>query len=597
MVTYHLGQARAGPRPDLTSGAREVPSDPVGPADAAVGSGPWSGGCCSWILVVIVRRARRRWRSTTSSSASTPSCATSRSSGTCASSSRPIGPELRQYIVTDNDEERPFSRDQRRWVYTSAKAENTYFGFGTDNDLERIAQLPRSSSRSPFPRGRPARRADAPRSGPPAARAPRCSAAPRGRAKAFRPVVDRQHLGHELRLAQRQRHRGAQPGRAPWPARCRPPARAASRRAPPPRRRPRLADRHRLLRLPRRRRPLRPRPARRPVAAGAGPGHRDQAQPGRQARPRRRAPRRPRSPRRSPRSAASRSGVDCMSPAGHSRLPRRRRAARLRRAHRRGHRPARRHQVGGRRAAPSGTTSPSAWPPRGARRRLRHHRRRRGRHRRGAARVHRPRGAAVPVGLPPRLPDLRRAGPAPTDVVFIGSGKLGLPETRAARHGPRLRHGQRGPRGDALHRLHPGPALPHRPLPHRRGHPVAVAASAASTPTSSRCAAPTTSPRCASSCCASPRACGVAHPALVTADQLEILEDRWRAVTAREVVRLRARVGSSVARGLGGRRAPDDRHVNGPRTSVGSDGRPVRPPRSEGVERPAWSPVPPAGSW
>jgi glutamate synthase domain-containing protein 2 len=25
-----------------------------------------------------------------------------------------IGPELRQYIVTDNDEERPFSRDQRR---------------------------------------------------------------------------------------------------------------------------------------------------------------------------------------------------------------------------------------------------------------------------------------------------------------------------------------------------------------------------------------------------------------------------------------------------------------------------------------------------
>lgn len=47
-----------------------------------------------------------------------------------------IGPELRQYIVTDNDEERPFSRDQRRWVYSSAKKENTYFGFGTDNELE-----------------------------------------------------------------------------------------------------------------------------------------------------------------------------------------------------------------------------------------------------------------------------------------------------------------------------------------------------------------------------------------------------------------------------------------------------------------------------
>jgi glutamate synthase domain-containing protein 2 len=47
-----------------------------------------------------------------------------------------IGPELRQYIVTDNDEERPFTRDQRRWIYSSAKRENTYFGFGTDNDLD-----------------------------------------------------------------------------------------------------------------------------------------------------------------------------------------------------------------------------------------------------------------------------------------------------------------------------------------------------------------------------------------------------------------------------------------------------------------------------
>jgi glutamate synthase domain-containing protein 2 len=48
-----------------------------------------------------------------------------------------IGPELRQYIVTNNDEERPFSRDDRRWVYASAKRQNNYFGFGTDNDLEK----------------------------------------------------------------------------------------------------------------------------------------------------------------------------------------------------------------------------------------------------------------------------------------------------------------------------------------------------------------------------------------------------------------------------------------------------------------------------
>jgi glutamate synthase (ferredoxin) len=47
-----------------------------------------------------------------------------------------IGPELRQYVVAGNDEERPFSRDQRRWVYASAKLQNNYFGFGTDNDVE-----------------------------------------------------------------------------------------------------------------------------------------------------------------------------------------------------------------------------------------------------------------------------------------------------------------------------------------------------------------------------------------------------------------------------------------------------------------------------
>ncbi len=47
-----------------------------------------------------------------------------------------VGPELRQYIVTDNNEERPFSRDQRRWVYSTAKQENPYFGFGTDNDID-----------------------------------------------------------------------------------------------------------------------------------------------------------------------------------------------------------------------------------------------------------------------------------------------------------------------------------------------------------------------------------------------------------------------------------------------------------------------------
>jgi len=47
-----------------------------------------------------------------------------------------IGPELRQYIVASDNEERPFSRAQRRWVYASSKSQNNYFGFGTSVDAE-----------------------------------------------------------------------------------------------------------------------------------------------------------------------------------------------------------------------------------------------------------------------------------------------------------------------------------------------------------------------------------------------------------------------------------------------------------------------------
>lgn len=47
-----------------------------------------------------------------------------------------VGPEMRQYIVAGNDEERPSSRDQRAWIYRSAKGLNNYMGFGTDNDVE-----------------------------------------------------------------------------------------------------------------------------------------------------------------------------------------------------------------------------------------------------------------------------------------------------------------------------------------------------------------------------------------------------------------------------------------------------------------------------
>src|ERR671918_130031 len=67
-----------------------------------------------------------------------------------------VGPELRQYIVTGNDEERPFSRDQRRWVYASSKLENNYFGFGTDNDIEHTFEYP-IVKHSPFPASAAAR--------------------------------------------------------------------------------------------------------------------------------------------------------------------------------------------------------------------------------------------------------------------------------------------------------------------------------------------------------------------------------------------------------------------------------------------------------
>jgi glutamate synthase domain-containing protein 2 len=49
-----------------------------------------------------------------------------------------IGPELRQYIVAANREEMPFNREEREWIAKSARGENNYFGFGTDDQLYSI---------------------------------------------------------------------------------------------------------------------------------------------------------------------------------------------------------------------------------------------------------------------------------------------------------------------------------------------------------------------------------------------------------------------------------------------------------------------------
>lgn len=49
-----------------------------------------------------------------------------------------VGPELRQYIVAANHEEFPFNRQERDWVYRSAKGGNNFFGFGTDDNILNI---------------------------------------------------------------------------------------------------------------------------------------------------------------------------------------------------------------------------------------------------------------------------------------------------------------------------------------------------------------------------------------------------------------------------------------------------------------------------
>jgi len=48
-----------------------------------------------------------------------------------------FGPELRQYIVTNNDDDRPFNRKQRRWIYATSKGQNSSFAFGSDAPFER----------------------------------------------------------------------------------------------------------------------------------------------------------------------------------------------------------------------------------------------------------------------------------------------------------------------------------------------------------------------------------------------------------------------------------------------------------------------------
>jgi glutamate synthase domain-containing protein 2 len=97
-----------------------------------------------------------------------------------------FGPELRQYIVTSNNEERPFSRDQRRWIAASSEGKPSAFGFGTDDEIEAVESL-LIIKHSPFPASAPAagEPGGAPRYNIPAAKV---LGAAHGRRHAFRPA-------------------------------------------------------------------------------------------------------------------------------------------------------------------------------------------------------------------------------------------------------------------------------------------------------------------------------------------------------------------------------------------------------------------------
>ncbi len=62
-----------------------------------------------------------------------------------------IGPEFRQYIVSNDKEEMPFNRDERRWVYASAKGQNNTFGFGTTEQIYNIGYPVIKHATFPYP--------------------------------------------------------------------------------------------------------------------------------------------------------------------------------------------------------------------------------------------------------------------------------------------------------------------------------------------------------------------------------------------------------------------------------------------------------------
>ena len=286
-------------------------------------------------------------RSATSPRRSTHSSATSRSSRTRGTRWRRSVPSCASTSSRATTRSARSRATSGSWVYASSKKENNYVGFGTDNDVEHLGNYPIVKHRT----FSPSAPSTAVAHGTTTTRCAPLREGPRRPARAQARVpsrLGRQRVGDELRRALGPGHRGAQPrGRAR--RRHAQHRRGRAVRPPPPGWRPHLPDRHRLLRLPRRARPLRPREARGPRPVGARARDRGQAQPGRQAGPGRAAPRGEdhRGDQPDPRHP---DGPGLRQPVTARRVRQRRLDARLGGEGRRRDRPARRHQVGGGRA-------------------------------------------------------------------------------------------------------------------------------------------------------------------------------------------------------------------------------------------------------
>ncbi len=62
-----------------------------------------------------------------------------------------VGPGMRQYWVTNDKEEQPFNRDERSWVYRTAKNIDNHFGFGTTEQQYGIGYPIIKHAAFPFP--------------------------------------------------------------------------------------------------------------------------------------------------------------------------------------------------------------------------------------------------------------------------------------------------------------------------------------------------------------------------------------------------------------------------------------------------------------